>query len=974
MYSVGSELHSKDNLFRVQQYNVNARFAVGESGIERSTAGIKGTIPSLIDAATQAVSINLQGCRENVTDFSNMVRSHMDKTVTRGGVARVEIAVHCGADPMASLASAIHDVLLLVQQHTHSYDFAPWQHLINFFAQGLQSRIESAIEEMSLAYPAGDPSVDVARREEVADVVIDAFGIIKPFYSGKGTLRSTQRTLSRTAYVYNRPILTKFRAQLSHCRNEILCKGGINWVEKFYLALQSHKGNMRAIPDFVANNKTIPKPQIVPGMACPRCFSIFSQRDEYLRHLCTAVAAGAPSTSRDPPIPLHSARFLTYHMARLNEMTKDQQILLTFLLEMYMANLYMAGLGGTGKSFTARIAAADCQRRYGMLSTVLLAPTNVAAMNINGQTVASFLGCTTEDLSTISVKEVVQNFLKHHSKQADVIRDYLQFLFVDEVGMMTAAELDLLDDFLCELRGNKKGSFGGVKVILIGDPLQVPPVGRQAGRGFFFQSKVFCRKQSKFLVLYLKEIMRTQNVPFADFQEASRLGGEYLTDLDMEYCLTWGKLVSKVGLLQSKFALEDLFQQRIQDPTSATMQNKLAFFYALPNRLDEVTNKLEQLDILTCGQQPYTICLENEEMNYLNAQYVEQFPDLQGFAANDTWSSEVSEQLRKEHAGKFRLPAQIKIAVGMTVVFLWNKVAPSVGKNTLGVITKILPNIIEVRLLGKQGENTVTVKSVKETVRIPFESRYFTASREQFPIKGCVAGNHYTVQGQTLAVVPCLYANGRIRTDLWGAGYTIISRFTDPDYIVPLFPFERVDFVAHSDAVRFDQYHSQQASPVTTVNYCYCYTSVGSIPVPNCASECECLLCLPALSFLAKTKEALCRSREQRAIAAARLASQAAQLVSLGRKRSGKRKSAPAESSEYDADAGDWITDSFSEYPDSQEAYSIAKEGGKRHRTPNTAKSPVLPVRAIKCIGILTSPQYPTPPGYRPNKQLHQLV
>jgi hypothetical protein len=79
--------------------------------------------------------------------------------------------------------------------------------------------------------------------------------------------------------------------------------------------------------------------------------------------------------------------------------------------------------------------------------------------------------------------------------------------------MLTASELDRIDVFLCAvmtstLNEGKTGSFGGLKVILSGDPLQVLPIGI-AEDGFFFQSDVLCAARSKFLVLYLKQALRT---------------------------------------------------------------------------------------------------------------------------------------------------------------------------------------------------------------------------------------------------------------------------------------------------------------------------------------------------------------------------------------------------------------------------------------------------------------------------------
>lgn len=125
------------------------------------------------------------------------------------------------------------------------------------------------------------------------------------------------------------------------------------------------------------------------------------------------------------------------------------------------------GRAGVGKSFTLEAmceAADEAGLRY-----VVLAPTGKAALNVGGQTIHRFLGNLTP--------QMVKN---------------LDIVFIDEVSMVRA---DLLDELDSKLRyaqmmntqtkwdgeGNEESSrseapFGGLRMVFIGDLLQLPPV------------------------------------------------------------------------------------------------------------------------------------------------------------------------------------------------------------------------------------------------------------------------------------------------------------------------------------------------------------------------------------------------------------------------------------------------------------------------------------------------------------------
>ena len=138
-------------------------------------------------------------------------------------------------------------------------------------------------------------------------------------------------------------------------------------------------------------------------------------------------------------------------------------------------NVLLAGAAGVGKSFVMRAVIKACILENGPNSVVILAPTQVAARNIGGQTIASFLG---------------SNFDAN-------MRQELRFVFIDDVCMISAKELDRISEIFnlfgeSSVHNGKARTFGGLKVLLAGDLLQMFQPWLTQDRGFF-QSNAFIR-------------------------------------------------------------------------------------------------------------------------------------------------------------------------------------------------------------------------------------------------------------------------------------------------------------------------------------------------------------------------------------------------------------------------------------------------------------------------------------------------
>ncbi len=132
------------------------------------------------------------------------------------------------------------------------------------------------------------------------------------------------------------------------------------------------------------------------------------------------------------------------------------------------SHVFITGKAGTGKSTLLKHFRENTAK-----NCVVLAPTGVAALNVQGETIHSFFGFK----PGIAVQEIQEN----PPRRRLALYKNLEILVVDEVSMVRADLLDCVDAFLKAARKSKR-PFGGVQCVFIGDLHQLPPVVRQDER------------------------------------------------------------------------------------------------------------------------------------------------------------------------------------------------------------------------------------------------------------------------------------------------------------------------------------------------------------------------------------------------------------------------------------------------------------------------------------------------------------
>jgi ATP-dependent DNA helicase PIF1 len=190
------------------------------------------------------------------------------------------------------------------------------------------------------------------------------------------------------------------------------------------------------------------------------------------------------------------------------------------LMEKTNRQVFITGKAGTGKSTLL-----DYFRRTTKKRVAVLAPTGVAALNVQGQTIHSFCGFK-PNISLENVKKITRK----DSPRAALCRN-LDTLVIDEISMVRADLLDCVEKFL-RLNGPRSSQpFGGLQMILIGDLYQLPPVLTSAEKNvfslhyetpYFFSSRILNDPEFNLELVELEKIYRQTDADFIGLLNAIR--------------------------------------------------------------------------------------------------------------------------------------------------------------------------------------------------------------------------------------------------------------------------------------------------------------------------------------------------------------------------------------------------------------------------------------------------------------------
>lgn len=247
------------------------------------------------------------------------------------------------------------------------------------------------------------------------------------------------------------------------------------------------------------------------------------------------------------------------------------------LIEYTARSVFLTGKAGTGKTTFLKNFTQKTAKKF-----VVVAPTGIAAINAGGVTIHSMFGLPLETFvptfdevdrnQAINITHLLPH-LKFRRNKLKLLRA-LEILIIDEVSMLRADLLDMIDFALRAARRSSK-PFGGVQLLLIGDLYQLPPVVKQSSENilysyynspFFFDASVL---QNISLVTYeLTKIYRQSDETFVQLLNAIRennMTDAYFNLLNKRYDPSFQPQESYVYLVSHNYMADEINNKKLSE-------------------------------------------------------------------------------------------------------------------------------------------------------------------------------------------------------------------------------------------------------------------------------------------------------------------------------------------------------------------------------------------------------------------------
>ncbi len=215
------------------------------------------------------------------------------------------------------------------------------------------------------------------------------------------------------------------------------------------------------------------------------------------------------------------------------QLSEEQQRLFEYI-ESTEAHVFVTGRAGTGKSTLLNYLVEHTDK-----SVAVVAPTGIAALNVNGRTINSLFGFHFDLLHDVDFGKQMRRYTRE-------ILAAIDLLVIDEVSMVNADTMDAISRAMGVARGKRKVPFGGAQVVMFGDPYQLAPVpprkaheiaymGENYQSLWFFDAHVW--RDAGLERYELIEIFRQKDGRFKDILNAIRDGSvtqEMLDELNQQ--------------------------------------------------------------------------------------------------------------------------------------------------------------------------------------------------------------------------------------------------------------------------------------------------------------------------------------------------------------------------------------------------------------------------------------------------------
>lgn len=352
-------------------------------------------------------------------------------------------------------------------------------------------------------------------------------------------------------------------------------------------------------------------------------------------------------------------------------------------------NTVLLGAGGVGKSYTIDQVKQELDKRdmtYGVV-----APTGIAAVNIGGQTIHRWSGAGIFDTKTVN--QVYEKIMGN----ADAVERWrgCDVLIVDEISMIGGQAFDILDSVAKRLRKTHNKIFGGIRLLLCGDFLQLPPIHDD----WLFQSTAFMNGEWSYVNFTIPK--RYDDISYFELLQRIRYG---------------------------KITQEDY------------------------NALVERCRAYKKLDMSTLEMKPTFVFSKRKDAQSVNDRELSNLEGVaQIFTSTDSRETcvdgEVVEEFIEHDKSEVDVAVQVHLALktGALIILKHNlDVDRGMCNGARGIILDFLPSAIRVRF-----ENGEVADVTRHTWKVEVDD--CTYKREQYPFILGYAVTVHSCQGMTLA-------------------------------------------------------------------------------------------------------------------------------------------------------------------------------------------------------------------------------
>ncbi|WP_193597342.1 ATP-dependent DNA helicase [Microbacterium sp. YJN-G] len=459
-------------------------------------------------------------------------------------------------------------------------------------------------------------------------------------------------------------------------------------------------------------------------------------------------------------------------------LSEEQQALFR-LIEDTDQHVFITGRAGTGKSTLLQHFAWNTGKQI-----AICAPTGVAALNVEGQTIHSLFRLP---IGLIAESDIEQNEATRR------ILNAIETLVIDEISMVNADLMDAIDRSLRQARGKRGIPFGGVQVVMFGDPYQLAPVPPRGDE-----------------LRYIQDHYRS----FWFFDAKVWTGGTPSTGSGTQDSMA----MLDIGEHGAKLHVHELVQiHRQSDDGFKAMLNAVRYGRVTAD-IAEVLNAhgARTPPEPEPGEVPIiTLATRNDIVNSINRRHLAALPGRE-----QTAHAEVSGDFGRGE-GNYPADAELKLKVGAQVMFLRNDVGmqgepPRWVNGSIGTVTRILGGTVRVDI---DGEEFDVEPAVWERFRYAYNPGTKTLSREvvaeftQFPLRLAWAVTIHKSQGKTYDRAIVDLGSGAFAP---GQTYVALSRLTALDGLYMTRPLRPSDIRVDEDVRRFmrEAWEARQAQQI----------------------------------------------------------------------------------------------------------------------------------------------------------------